>query len=458
MENEVTNKVLPNDTLAEQAVLGSMLSDKEAVRIALEKLKPEDFYREDNKEIFAAMQDIYTIGREVDLITVGEQLKLRGTLERVGGTQNLATLIDNVPTTSNIARYVEIVEQKATLRRIIKVNNDILKSTYDQTEDVDTIIEQAEKGIFDVAQNRNSKDYSSVKDILVNVLDNLEVMQNSNSRLSGMESGFYDLDEKISGRNKSDLIIVAARPAMGKSAFVLNIASYVAMHNKIPVMIFNLEMSKEQLVNRILSSEVGVDNKKISNGNLSPEEYMKFSEGVNSIASINKIFIDDSPVLTPSEIRSKCRKAQLEQGIGLVIIDYLQLMESKANANGSRQQEISEISRGLKVLAKELNVPVIALSQLSRATEARADHKPMLSDLRESGSIEQDADIVLFIHRDDYYDKETENKNKAEIIVAKNRHGETGSIELGWEGQYTRFSNLAKVNTNLEGITEYDLK
>ena len=245
---------------------------------------------------------------------------------------------------------------------------------------------------------------------------------------------------------------------MGKSAFVLNIASYVAMHNKIPVMIFNLEMSKEQLVNRILSSEVGVDNKKISNGNLSPEEYMKFSEGVNSIASINKIFIDDSPVLTPSEIRSKCRKAQLEQGIGLVIIDYLQLMESKANANGSRQQEISEISRGLKVLAKELNVPVIALSQLSRATEARADHKPMLSDLRESGSIEQDADIVLFIHRDDYYDQESENKNMAEIIVAKNRHGETGTVKLGWEGKYTRFSNLAKGNTNLEGITEYDLR
>ena len=282
-------------------------------------------------------------------------------------------------------------------------------------------------------------------------------MQNSKSRLSGMESGFYDLDEKISGLNNSDLIIVAARPAMGKSAFVLNIASYVAMHNQIPVMIFNLEMSKEQLVNRILSSEVGVDNKKISNGNLSPEEYMKFSEGVNSVASINKIFIDDSPVLTPAEIRAKCRKAKLEQGIGLVIIDYLQLMESKTQ-NGSRQQEISEISRGLKVLAKELNVPVIALSQLSRATEARADHKPMLSDLRESGSIEQDADIVLFIHRDDYYDKETENKNKAEIIVAKNRHGETGSVELGWEGQYTRFSNLAKVNTNLEGITEYDLK
>lgn len=457
MENEVTNKVQPNDTLAEQAVLGSMLSSKDAVRVALEVLRPEDFYREDNKEIFAAMQDIYTVGKEVDIITVGEQLKLRGTLERVGGTQNLATLIDNVPTTSNIARYVEIVEQKAVLRRIIKVNNDILKSTYDQTEDVDTIIEQAEKGIFDVAQNRNSKDYSSIKDILVNVLDNLEIMQNSKSRLSGMESGFYDLDEKISGLNNSDLIIVAARPAMGKSAFVLNIASYVAMHNQIPVMIFNLEMSKEQLVNRILSSEVGVDNKKISNGNLSPEEYMKFSEGVNSVASINKIFIDDSPVLTPAEIRAKCRKAKLEQGIGLVIIDYLQLMESKTQ-NGSRQQEISEISRGLKVLAKELNVPVIALSQLSRATEARADHKPMLSDLRESGSIEQDADIVLFIHRDDYYDKETENKNKAEIIIAKNRHGETGSIELGWEGQYTRFSNLAKVNTNLEGITEYDLK
>ena len=456
MENEVVNKVQPNDTLAEQAVLGSMLSDKEAVQTALETLGPEDFYREDNKEIFAAMQDIYTVGKEVDIITVGEQLKLRGTLERVGGTQNLATLIDNVPTTSNVARYVEIVKQKSLSRSIIKVNNDILKIAYDQTEDVDSILEQAEKNIFDIAQNRNTKDYAVMKDILITTLDNIEKMQNKKTRLSGMESGFYDLDEKISGLNNSDLIIVAARPAMGKSAFVLNIATYVAMHNKVPVMIFNLEMSKEQLANRILSGEAEVDNKKIANGDLSPDEYVKVAEGMNRLAG-TQLYIDDSSVLSPSEIRAKCRKAKLEKNIGLVIVDYLQLMEAKS-PSGSRQQEISEISRGLKILAKELDVPVIALSQLSRATEARADHKPMLSDLRESGSIEQDADIVLFIHRDDYYDQESENKNMAEIIVAKNRHGETGTVKLGWEGKYTRFSNLAKGNTNLEGITEYDLR
>ncbi|MBR2785129.1 MAG: replicative DNA helicase [Clostridia bacterium] len=456
MENEVVNKVQPNDTLAEQAVLGSMLSDKEAVQTALETLGPEDFYREDNKEIFAAMQDIYTVGKEVDIITVGEQLKLRGTLERVGGTQNLATLIDNVPTTSNVARYVEIVKQKSLSRSIIKVNNDILKIAYDQTEDVDSILEQAEKNIFDIAQNRNTKDYAVMKDILITTLDNIEKMQNKKTRLSGMESGFYDLDEKLSGLNNSDLIIVAARPAMGKSAFVLNIATYVAMHNKVPVMIFNLEMSKEQLANRILSGEAEVDNKKIANGDLSPDEYVKVAEGMNRLAG-TQLYIDDSSVLSPSEIRAKCRKAKLEKNIGLVIVDYLQLMEAKS-PSGSRQQEISEISRGLKILAKELDVPVIALSQLSRATEARADHKPMLSDLRESGSIEQDADIVLFIHRDDYYDQESENKNMAEIIVAKNRHGETGTVKLGWEGKYTRFSNLAKGNTNLEGITEYDLR
>lgn len=456
MENEVVNKVQPNDTLAEQAVLGSMLSDKDAVQTALETLKPEDFYREDNKEIFAAMEDIYSVGKEVDIITVGEQLKLRGTLERVGGTQNLATLIDNVPTTSNVARYVEIVKQKALSRSIIKVNNDILKVAYDQTEDVDAILEQAEKNIFEIAQNRNTKDYAIMKDILITTLDNIEKMQNKKTRLSGMESGFYELDEKISGLNNSDLIIVAARPAMGKSAFVLNIATYVAMHNKVPVMVFNLEMSKEQLANRILSGEAEVDNKKIANGDLSPDEYVKVAEGMNRLAG-TQLYIDDSSVLSPSEIRAKCRKAKLEKNIGLVIVDYLQLMESK-NASGSRQQEISEISRGLKILAKELDVPVIALSQLSRATEARADHKPMLSDLRESGSIEQDADIVLFIHRDDYYDQESENKNTAEIIVAKNRHGETGTVKLGWEGKYTRFFNLAKGNTNLEGITEYDLR
>ena len=421
-----------------------MLVSKDAVQAAVEVLKPEDFYREDNKEIYAAMMDIYSVGREIDMITVTEQLKLRGTLERVGGTQNLATLIDNVPTTSNIERYVEIVEQKSTSRNLIKVTSDIMKISYAQTEELDTIIEQAEKGIFDLAQNRNSKSYSGMKEILVTTLDSIEKMYENKEKLSGIESGFIDLDEKISGLNKSDLIIVAARPAMGKSAFVLNIASYVAMHDKVPVMIFNLEMSKEQLVKRMLSSESEIDSMRLNNANLEQEDWIKMADASNRLADV-PIYIDDTPVLTPSEIRAKCRKAKLEKNIGLIIIDYLQLMESKT-VNGSRQQEISEISRGLKILAKELDVPVIALSQLSRATESRADHRPMLSDLRESGSIEQDADIVMFLHREDYYDKDTEKKNIAEVIIAKNRHGETGTIELAWLGKYTKFANLYKGN------------
>ncbi len=444
MENEVVNKVQPNDTLAEQAVLGSMLVSKDAVQTAIEVLKPEDFYREDNREIYAAMSDIYSIGKEIDMITVSEQLRLRGTLERIGGTQNLATLIDNVPTTSNIENYVKIVEEKSTLRNLIQVANDIIKNGYSQTEELDSIIEQSEKGIFDLVQNRNNKGYSSMKEILVDAFDSIEKMYQNKEKLSGIESGFIDLDEKISGLNKSDLIIVAARPAMGKSAFVLNIASYVAMHDKVPVMIFNLEMSKEQLVKRMLSSESEIDSMKLNNANLESEDWLKLGEASGRLSDI-PIYIEDTSSLSSSEIRAKCRKAKLEKGIGLIIIDYLQLMESKSNVP-SRQQEISEISRSLKIMAKELDVPVIALSQLSRATESRADHRPMLSDLRESGSIEQDADIVLFLHREDYYDKESEKKNIAEVIIAKNRHGETGTVELAWMGKYTKFANLYKGN------------
>ncbi len=444
MEGEVVNKVQPNDTLAEQAVLGSMLVSRDAVQAAVEVLKPEDFYREDNREIYSAMMDIYSIGKEIDMITVTEQLRLRGTLERIGGTQNLATLIDNVPTTSNIENYVKIVEEKSTLRNLIRVANDIIKTGYSQTEELDSIIEQSEKGIFDLVQNRNSKGYASMKEILVDAFDSIEKMYQNKSRLSGIESGFIDLDEKISGLNNSDLIIVAARPAMGKSAFVLNIASFVAMHDKVPVMIFSLEMSKEQLVKRILSSESEIDSMKLNNANLDSDEWLKLGEASGRLSDI-PIYIDDTPALSSSEIRAKCRKAKLEKNVGLIIIDYLQLMESRTN-NASRQQEISEISRSLKILAKELDVPVIALSQLSRATESRADHRPMLSDLRESGSIEQDADIVMFLHREDYYDKETEKKNIAEVIIAKNRNGETGTVELAWMGKYTKFANLYKGN------------
>ena len=441
MESEVgVNRVQPNDTIAEQAVLGAMLVDKDAVISAVEVLKSDDFYREDNKEIYAAMFELYSLGKHIDMITVKEQLTLRGTIEKVGGTEYIAMLIDNVPTTSNIESYVKIVEEKSIIRKLIKAANNILKLGYAQTEEVDALIEKAEKDIFDIMQNRNSKGYASIKEILVSTFDQIEEMFQNKNKVSGLETGFVDLDSKISGLNKSDLLIVAARPAMGKSAFVLNIASFVAMHLKVPTMIFSLEMSKEQMVNRILCSESEVDSMKVRNADLSSEDWLKLGEASGRLSEM-PLYIDDTPGMSSAELRAKCRKAKLEKNIGLVIIDYLQLMESK-NKSPSRQQEISEISRSLKILAKELSVPVIALSQLSRATESRVDHRPMLSDLRESGAIEQDADIVMFLHREDYYNPETEKKNVAEVIVAKNRSGSTGTVELAWLGQYTKFANL----------------
>ncbi len=441
MENEIgVNRVQPNDTIAEQAVLGSMLVDKDAVISAVEILKADDFYREDNKEIYAAMFELYSLGKHIDMITLKDQLTLRGTIDKVGGTEYIAMLIDNVPTTSNIESYVKIVEEKSIIRQLIKAANNILKLGYAQTEEVDALVEKAEKDIFDIMQSRNSKGYASIKEILVSTFDQIEEMFQNKNKVSGLETGFVDLDSKISGLNKSDLLIVAARPAMGKSAFVLNIATFVAKSLKVPTMIFSLEMSKEQMVNRILCSESEVDSMKVKNADLNSEEWLKLGEASGRLSEI-PLYIDDTPGLSSAELRAKCRKAKLEKNIGLVIIDYLQLMESK-NKSSSRQQEISEISRSLKILAKELSVPVIALSQLSRATESRVDHRPMLSDLRESGAIEQDADIVMFLHREDYYNADTEKKNVAEVIIAKNRSGSTGTVELAWLGNYTKFANL----------------
>ena len=446
MENELLEKVQPNDLIAEQAVLGSMLTDKDAVIAAIEVLKPDDFYRDDNKEIYSAMLELYGTGGNIDTITLSQQLTLRGSLDKVGGIAYIASLIDNVPTTTNVEEYIKIVEEKSTLRQLIKTANEILKLSYSQTEDVNAIIEQTEKKIFDVLQNRNTRGYSSIKDVLITTFDEIEKRYKDKSKITGISSGFTDLDMKISGLNPSDLIIVAARPAMGKSAFVLNIADYVASHQHVPVMLFSLEMSKEQLVNRVLCSESEIDSMKLRNAELTSEDWLKLGQASGQLADI-PLYIDDTPGLSSAELRAKCRKAKLEKNIGLVIIDYMQLMESKTK-NESRQQEISEISRSLKILAKELNVPVIALSQLSRATESRTDHRPMLSDLRESGAIEQDADIVLFLHREDYYDENTDKKNIAEVIVAKNRNGATGSVELAWLGQYTKFANLYKDGGN----------
>ena len=438
----IETKIPPSDIPAEQAVLGSMLVDGEAVIKAIELLKPEDFYRDDHKEIYVSMLELYNHGQPIDFLTVKENLKLRGLLEKVGSDIYLTSLIDSVVTTSNIEAYVKIVEEKATLRSLIKAANDIISLGYAESEEVDKIIDTTEKRIFDVLQNRNTKGYSSIRDILVESFDKIEEMYKSKSKVSGIESGFKDLDLKTSGLNNSDLILIAARPAMGKSAFALNIASYVAKAKKVPVLIFSLEMSKDQMANRILCSEAGVDSMKVRTGNLDSNDWVKIGNAGGVLADI-PLYIDDTPGLSSSELRAKCRKAKLEKGIGLVIIDYLQLMESKSK-NDSRQQEISEISRALKILAKELNIPVIALSQLSRAPEQRPDHRPVLSDLRESGSIEQDADIVMFLYRDDYYNPETEKKNIAEVIIAKNRQGSTGTVELAWLGQYTKFANLYK--------------
>ncbi len=436
-------KVPPHDTEAEQAVIGSMLTDKDAIISAIEILKEEDFYREDNKMIYSAILNLYNRAEPVDIITLKAELASLGKLEAVGGLEYLAELPDKVPTTANVDKYIKIVEEKSLLRNLLKTANEIIKLGYDETQEVDVLMDQAEKKIFDTIQSRNQKGYSSIKDILVDTFTQLEQLYNQKQHITGVPTGFADLDYKTAGLHNSDLILVAARPAMGKSAFALNIASYAATRGNAPVAIFSLEMSKEQMVNRILCSEAMVDSNKVRTGKIDDEDWTKLAEASGTLSS-SKIFIDDTPGISIMEIRAKCRKLKLEQDIGMVVIDYLQLVQGSGKRGGSREQEIAEISRSLKILAKEINVPVIALSQLSRAPEQRPDHRPMLSDLRESGSIEQDADIVMFLYRDDYYNEDSEKKNIAEVILAKHRSGSTGTVELLWLGNYTKFANIEK--------------
>jgi len=436
-------KVPPHDTEAEQAVIGSMLTDKDAIISAIEVLKEEDFYREDNKNIFGAILNLYNRAEPVDIITLKSELSSIGKLEAVGGLEYLAELPEKVPTTANVDKYIKIVEEKSVLRNLLKTANEIIKLGYDETQEVDFLMDQAEKKIFDAIQSRNQKGYSSIKDILVDTFTQLEQLYNQKQHITGIPTGFVDLDYKTAGLHKSDLILVAARPAMGKSAFALNIATNAAIRGNAPVAIFSLEMSKEQMVNRILCSEAMVDSNKVRTGKIDDDDWAKLAHASGTLSE-SKIFIDDTPGISIMEIRAKCRKLKLEQNIGLVVIDYLQLVQGTGKRGASREQEISEISRSLKILAKEINVPVIALSQLSRAPEQRPDHRPMLSDLRESGAIEQDADIVVFLYRDDYYNEDSEKKNIAEVIMAKHRSGSTGTVELLWLGNYTKFANIEK--------------
>lgn len=431
----------PQNQEAEQAVIGAVFLEKEALIRASEIIKPEDFYRTSHQRIFQVMLDLSEAEQPVDLITVTSELHDRSWLEEIGGVSYLSDLANSVPTAANVDYYAKIVEKKSMLRRLIKAATQIASSGYAAEDKVEDILNRAEKSILDVAGGRSSDGFIPIKDVLLETYDRIEMLHNSSTELTGIPSGFRDLDKMTSGFQASDLIIVAARPSVGKTAFALNVAQNVAARAGETVAIFSLEMSASQLVQRMLCAEGNIDANRMRTGSFQEEDWEKLTMAIATLSKAN-IFIDDTPGITVGQIRSKCRRLKAEQGLGIILIDYLQLIQGSGREN--RQQEISAISRTLKGIARELNCTVIALSQLSRAVEQRQDKHPMLSDLRESGSIEQDADIVAFLYRDDYYDQESENKNVIEIIIAKQRNGPVGKVELAFLKEYNKFVNLSR--------------
>jgi len=437
MEADYT-RIPPHHVEAEQSIIGSLLIDRNALSEVSGRLKPKAFYLEKHQEIYEAILELYENSLPVDIITLTDVLAKRGTLEKVGDVDYIASLANAVPTTANVLHYVSIVEDKALLRSLIEASSKIVDLSYQGTMEGTEVLSEAEKTVFDLSQGMNRSGLESVNLVLDKAFTQLEELCRNKNDFTGVPSGFIDLDRKTSGFQNSDLILVAARPAMGKTSFVLNIAVNAALRNY-PVAIFSLEMSRLQLVNRLLSSESMVELEKMRTGKLDGEDWKKLSYTLGPLSK-SPIYIDDNASTNVMEMMSKLRKLKLEKGLSLVIIDYLQLMEGRKKTD-NRQQEISEISRALKIMAKELNVPVIALSQLSRAPETRNDHRPILSDLRESGAIEQDADMVMFLYRDDYYYEESENKNVVEVIIAKHRNGSTGTVELAWIPQFTKFGN-----------------
>ena len=432
-------RIPPHSVEAEQSVLGSILLDKEAMISVSETLVPEDFYKEAHKVIYESMLKLYNSQSEIDLITLTDELRDQGYLDDIGGIAYITSLSTVVPTTSNIKYYVNIVKEKSISRQLISAANDIINLGYDGSAKVAYVLKNKKKKIFDISQERATNDFQPINQVISEALSMLEKLYEEKNDVTGLTTGFRDLNKKINGLQRSDLLLIAARPAMGKTAFALNLVQNAALKGDASVAVFSLEMSKEQLVQRMIASQSTVELKKIKTGTLADNDWPRITDGM-AILSGAKIHIDDTPGIKISELRSKCRKLKIEKGLDLVLIDYLQLMEGEGQ-NESRQQEIAKISRSLKILAKELDCPVVALSQLSRAPEQRADHRPMLSDLRESGSIEQDADIVMFLYRDEYYNPDTEKKNIGEVIVAKNRHGETGTVELVWFGGIQKFAD-----------------
>ena len=441
MDEALIKRVPPHSIEAEQSVVGAMLMDRDAITTASEIICGDDFYQTAYGVIFDSVVELFNEGKPVDLITLQNRLKEKDVPEEISSLEFVRDLLAAVPTSANVKYYAEIVAEKSTLRKMIKMNEEIANACYLAKEPVEAIMERTEKKVFELVQNRNNGDFVPIKQVVLNALEKIEKSSKSKGTVTGIPTGFIDLDYKTSGLQPSDLILVAARPSMGKTAFVLNIAQHVAFRQNKTVAIFSLEMSKEQLVNRLFSLESYVDAQLLRTGNLKDSDWEKLIEGAGIIGRSNLI-IDDTPGISISEMRSKCRKYKLEHNLELIIIDYLQLMSGSVGGRSeSRQQEISDISRSLKALARELHVPVISLSQLSRAVEQRPDHRPMLSDLRESGAIEQYADVVMFIYRDDYYNKDTEHVNEAEIIIAKQRNGPIGTVTLTWLPQYTKFAN-----------------
>ncbi|HBM76281.1 MAG TPA: replicative DNA helicase [Clostridiaceae bacterium] len=437
-------RVPPNNMEAEQSVIGAMLLDKNAISEASEILRGDDFYKEAHKLIFESIMELYDKNEPVDLVTLVDNLRKKNILEAVGGITYISNLLESVPTTANIRYYAKIVEDKSTLRKLIKSSSETIDKCYTGAEDVPSILDKTEKDIFDISQKAVTHDIEPMSRILEKGFDEIEKLYQNKGAITGVPSGFPELDIKTSGFQKGDMILIAARPSMGKSAFAMNIAQYAAIRNNNSVAVFSLEMSKEQLAYRMLCSEANIDMLKLRTGNLDDDDWVRLAQCAGPLASA-KIFLDDTPAISITEVRSKCRRLKIEYGLDLIIIDYLQLMQGRGKTE-NRQQEVSEISRSIKALAKEMDTPVIAISQLSRAPEARTDHRPMLSDLRESGSIEQDADLVSFLYRDDYYNKDTDKKNIAEVIIAKQRNGPTGTVELAFIGKYAKFGSLDRIH------------
>ena len=445
-EERLVLRTVPHAKEAEESVIGAMIRDQDAVMTALEILVPEDFYNRQYHILFDAMREMYSEGVSIDFVSLQERLRRKKDVPpEFFSLETLRNLAISVPSVGNVRLYAEMVKEKSTLRALIKTNEEIAELCYSGKEDLETILESTEKRIFQLLMQKNNRQFVPIDEVAMNVLRRIEAASKQKESITGVPTGFIDLDYRTAGLQKSDLILIAARPSMGKTAFVLNILDHVAVKKREPAMVFSLEMSKEQLVNRLLSLETSIDADKLRKGNLTDEDWGNLIEGIDRISHANMV-IDDTPGITVSELRGKCRKMKLEKGISLIMIDYLQLMSGERGKRSSenRQQEISEISRSLKAIAREMDCPVIALSQLSRAVEQRPDHRPMLSDLRESGAIEQDADIVMFLYRDDYYHKDSETPNVAEVIIAKQRNGPIGTVTLGWQPQYTRFVNATR--------------